>query len=378
MSANRDLIKMVERTMRKVKMIVTNRFDPDVRVYKEAKYLVTCGLDVEILCWDREGEYRQREYENIDGIKVKRFFPYSRYGTGLKQIKPFIEFIKECKEYLKDKDYQYLHCHDLDGVITGYFCKINNAKIIFDMHEFYEVNGKKQKVRFLIRKLVNFYQNKSDYIIHVNDFQTSTMSYKNRRKLIFLPNYPERDNYIGCEKSKSDKLRISYIGAVRQYNELKNLMDACKGISDVEIAIHGAGVAYKKLKEIEGNYNNIAVTGKYDFRQSARLYSECDILYAIYPTTSIQYLASYPVKLFESIITKTPIIVNKGTALETFVEEKDIGFSIDGSNVEEIRNLVKYIKENMHILDEKTRNIEKIQYNYSWEKVVNNMDKIYG
>jgi len=100
------------------------------------------------------------------------------------------------------------------------------------------------------------------------------MSYKNRRKLIFLPNYPERDNYIGCEKSKSDKLRISYIGAVRQYNELKNLMDACKGISDVEIAIHGAGVAYKKLKEIEGNYNNIAVTGKYDFRQSARLYSE--------------------------------------------------------------------------------------------------------
>lgn len=378
MNVNKDLVINGGMNMYKVKMIVTNRFDPDVRVYKEAKYLVSCGMDVEILCWDREGEYRDKEYENIDGIKVKRFFPYSRYGTGLKQIKPFIQFIKECKEYLKDKDYQFLHCHDLDGIITGFFAKINKAKIIFDMHEFYEVNGKKQRFRYLIRILVNFFQNKSDYIIYVNDFQTTTVSPKNKNKLIYLPNYPERYNYADCEKFKSDKLRISYIGSVRQYNELKNLMDACKGIEDVKIAIHGAGVAYKQLKEIESNYNNVTVTGKYNFRQSAKLYSECDILYAMYPTTSIQYLTSYPIKFFESIITKTPIIVNKGTVLETFVTEKDIGFSVDGSNVEEIRNLVKYIKENMHVLDEKTRNIERIRYNYSWEEVVKNLDKIYG
>ena len=117
--------------MKKVKMILTNRFDPDVRVYKEAKYLVDNGLDVEILCWDRESEYSKIKESVIDGIKIKRFFPYSEYGTGFKQLRPFVRFINECKEYLKNKEYQYLHCHDLDGVIAGYFIKNNYTKFIF-------------------------------------------------------------------------------------------------------------------------------------------------------------------------------------------------------------------------------------------------------
>ena len=35
----------------KVYMILTNGFDPDVRVYKEAKYLVEKNFEVTILCW---------------------------------------------------------------------------------------------------------------------------------------------------------------------------------------------------------------------------------------------------------------------------------------------------------------------------------------
>lgn len=363
--------------MKTVKMILTNGFDPDVRVYKEAKYLVFRGFDVEILCWDRENEYINRENDIVDGIRIKRFFPYSKYGTGFKQFRSYIRFIKECKEYLNNESYQYLHCHDLDGIIAGYFINKNNSNLVFDMHEFYEVNGKKQKIRYLVRAMVNYLQNKSDYIIHVNKAQTKVMLNKNKQKLVYLPNYPEKENYNGCEKSKADKLRISYIGVVRQYNELKNLMDACKKMDDVKVSIHGSGVAYKELNDIKNNYNNVVVTGIYHYTESAKLYSETDLLYALYPTTSIQYLTSYPVKLFEAIITKTPIIVSKGTVLEDFVKEYGIGFTVDGSNVEDIRDLVKYINENRYILDEKIENLEKIQYDYSWEEVVKNLDEIY-
>ncbi len=363
--------------MEKVKMILTNRFDPDVRVYKEAKYLVDRGFDVEILCWDRENEYSDREVEVINGIRIKRFFPYSEYGTGFKQIGPYIRFIKECKRYLKEKEYQYLHCHDLDGVIAGYFARKNKAKLIFDMHEFYEVNGNKQKTRHTVKWVVRFFQSKSHYIIYVNLAQTNSVLSRDKEKLTYLPNYPKVDDYSGCTKTKSDKLRISYIGAVRQYNELKNLMDACSDIDGVDVLIHGAGVAHKNLNNIKGNYNNVYVTGKYDFTQSAKLYGETDILYALYPMSAIQNQIAYPVKFFEAIITKTPIIVNKGTVLEDFINENNIGFAVDGSNIEEIRELVNYINENRNILDEKTRNLEKIQYDYSWEEVVKNLDSIY-
>ena len=45
----------------KVYMILTNGFDPDVRVYKEAKYLVEKNFEVTILCWDRRCEYIDKE-----------------------------------------------------------------------------------------------------------------------------------------------------------------------------------------------------------------------------------------------------------------------------------------------------------------------------
>ncbi|QAT62004.1 glycosyltransferase [Acidilutibacter cellobiosedens] len=364
--------------MKKVKMILTNRFDPDVRVYKEAKYLVDNGLDVEILCWDRESEYSKIKESVIDGIKIKRFFPYSEYGTGFKQLRPFVRFINECKEYLKNKEYQYLHCHDLDGVIAGYFIKNNYTKFIFDMHENYEINGRNQKIRYIVRFMVNFFQNKSDFIIYVNETQKNFASNKNKRKFICIPNYPDIQNYAVCKKIKSDNLRVSYIGAVRQYNELKNLMDACKEMSNVKIAIHGAGVAYKQLNKIKDDYNNVVVTGRYEFTESAKFYSEADLLYVLYPTTSMQYTTSYPVKLYEAIVTKTPVIVGKGTVLNNFVNKYGIGFTVDGSNINEIRDLIEYLNNNRNVINEKIRNLEKIQYDYSWNDVVKNLDKIYG
>lgn len=359
-----------------VKMILTNGFGPDVRVYKEAQYLKSLGMDVEILCWDRQGEFA--EFEIVDGIKVKRFFPYAQYGTGYRQFFAYCRFIRECKRYLRDKEYKYLHCHDLDGIIAGWFAKEKDAKLIFDMHEFYEAQGRrKQRLRYLIRAIVGFFQSKADYIIHVNDVQTASVSKSNSQKLVFLPNYPQRQYYQGCEKTSSEKLRISYIGAVRQYQRLKMLMDACRNMDDVEVSIHGAGVAFEALKKDEKAYSNVKVTGRYHFKESAKLYSDADVSYVIYSTTSEQYLTAYPVKFFEAIVTKTPPIVGEKTVLANLVKEKDIGFVVNGDDLNSVRELVNTLRQNRELLEEKMINLEKIRFDYCWETVVTNLDRIY-
>lgn len=363
--------------MKNIKMILTNRYDPDMRVHKEAKYLMSKGFEVEVICWDRENEYRDKEVDIVDGVKVKRFFPYAKYGTGIKQIFSYYRFIAEIKKYLSNKDYDYLHCHDLDGVIAGYLANKKNKNLIFDMHEFYEINGKKQKFRFFIRQIVTFFQNKSSSIIYVNEVQTEQMRKKNKRKLVYLPNYPQMDQFLNANKIKSNKLRISYIGAVRQFNELKNLMDACYEIENIDINVHGGGVSYKKLKDIEPNYRNVTVTGKYNFLDSVNLYNNTDLLYAMYSNDNLQYKSSYPIKLFEAIITKTPIIVNKDTILGEFVNKYGIGFVVDGSDIKSIKELIVYIINNENVLEKKFKNLENIQFKYNWENIVKKLDSIY-
>ncbi len=365
--------------MKKIIMIVTNRYDPDVRVHKEAKYYLSKnGCEVEILCWDRENDYLNRESEIIDGIKIKRFFPYSKYGTGIKQLISFIKFIKEIKNYLKDKDYDYLHCHDLDGIIAGYFVKKDTSKIIFDMHEFYEINTRNRILKYVMRILVNYFQDKSDFILYVNKAQKNTISERNIKKLIYIPNYPELSNYVDVCKTESDKLRVSYIGAVRQYNELKNLMDACKDFKDVLVSIHGSGVHSQKLKSIEKQYNNVRVTGRYHFSELSRLYSECDVLYAVYPMDIDQNRIAEPVKFFEAIITKTPIIVDKRMEISKFIINNGLGFTVDSSNIEDIKNLIETLLKNRNTLKEKINNFNKLQNLYIWEEVVKRLDKIIG
>lgn len=360
----------------KIKMILTNRFDPDVRVLKEAEYLVNSGHEVEVLCWDREHTYKDRPEETISGVQIRRFFPFSHYGQGLKQLGSYFKFIRECKKYIRSTDYDILHCHDLDGMLVGLLMRKKSKPLIFDMHEIYEINGKKQKLRSFIHLLVSYLQNKAKNIIYVVDVQKELMSQKNKQKSIFLPNYPEIKSFIDIDKTKSDMLRVSYIGSVRQEKELKYLIDASESLN-IKININGGGIAVENLEAYSRKLPLVNVTGIFSYDKISELYSNTDILYAIYPSTSEQYFVSYPTKLYEALITLTPVIVGKGTILENFLKKYDIGFTVDGDNAEAVRNLLKSILENPDVLKSKTENLKKIQFKFSWDEAVSALDKIY-
>lgn len=364
--------------MKKVVMILTNRYDPDVRVYKEAKYLVKQGFNVEILCWDRENHYPKEEFVEIQGIKIKRFYPFSKYGSGLKQFFPFIKFIVEVKRYLKNEKIDFIHSHDLDGAIVGYLLQKKDTIKVFDMHEYYEIQGSKRRIKSLIRFIVNHLQSKFSYTIYVNEEQLKNVKERNKEKLVYLPNYPEVEEYEKFERKESDNLRISYIGAVRQYSELKNLMDAVKDLSQVTIHIHGEGVAYKRLKELSANYKNVEVTGVFNYEKAGELYSETDLLYAVYPIDNYQNRIAYPVKFFEAIASKTPIIVSKGTILEEEVIKNNIGFVVNNKSVKDLFVIITNLLEDKQLLQEKRSNMELIQEKYQWKTIVDNLNKIYS
>lgn len=363
--------------MKNIKMILTNRFDPDVRVYKEARYLSDLGFDVEILCWDREHEYE--ETETIDGIRIRRFNPPAVYGTGLRQILPYYRFLLQVRAYLAGQPFDFLHCHDLDGIIVGSACRALNpsARLIFDMHEIYEVQGSKQKIRPLIRKIVSRYQDLSDYILYVNELQLEHLNPRNKPKLIFLPNYPDAANFTSDEKTDSGLLRISYIGSVRHFAQMKNLLDAAKGIEGVYISIHGFGTAHKQLKALEAQYPAAQITGPYHFTESTRLFSEADVLYVMYPMDTVQNRESEPVKFFESVITRTPVIVSPLSRLSGYVRDHQIGYLADGDDIGAIRDLLRHIKEHPQELEQFRENMRPIQHQFTWDHVVKNLTGIY-
>ena len=124
--------------MKHITFILTNGFFPDVRVYKEAKYLVEQGFFATILCWDRDVSRKLPEYEILDGIELIRYKIPSVYGTGMKQILAYLSYVRQCKKYLREHHSDYIHCNDVDGMVAGYLSNRKRVPFVFDMHEFYE------------------------------------------------------------------------------------------------------------------------------------------------------------------------------------------------------------------------------------------------
>lgn len=362
-----------------VLIILTNGFEPDLRTFKEAKYLVERGFRVRILCWDRENRHLDKKTEILDGIQIKRFFPYAQYGTGLKQIVPYFRFIVESRRYVRSlKGKWYCHCADLDGMITGMFsCPRKRMKLVFDMREFYE-SGSLVRFRYLIRILVRLLQNRCYKVIYLNDLQKKYVSEKNIGKLVYLPNYPEKNKFQNINKTSSEKIRVSFIGYVRHEKQLKALIDAADRFRDtVDIYIHGRGVCCETLREYAKNHSNCVITGDFNHDEIENLYNHTDLLYCVYDVRDDNDRNAYPTKFFESIITKTPMIVASDTVIARFCEDKQIGFSLGTDYEKGLIEIFDTITKERDILKQMAENEAEMQNEYLWEQVVTNLDDIY-
>lgn len=383
-----------KKTSNNVVMLLDNAFEPDIRVYKEAKYLVDNNLDIEIVCLDKKNKYKDKATEQYDGINIKRFFSRTEKTTKLiekyniiNKLKSIIyfwwllKFIVKIKRYLKNKEFEILHCHDLVMAFIG--CAFfKDKKIVFDMHEYY--SDSKNKLRnFIIRRIVSYTQNRSTWIIYVNEFQKNGCKERNMHKFIELPNYPETKKFSNVEKTSSDKIRIAYIGKVRDFSSLSKLISCNVDDNLVNISIYGDGSEYENLlKFSKENNKGYIMKGEYNgIEDTEEIYNNTDILYAVYDankySNTLNWKNAMPIKSYEAIITLTPIIASKNTTLGEFVEKYNIGYTIDISKDNEVDNLINEISKNPMLITEKKENMKRIQYSYTWNNIVKNLNKIY-
>lgn len=364
--------------MKKIIMILTNEFLPDVRVYKEATYLISKGFKVEILCWQRDIKYDLLEDDVLDGIIIKRFKIPSVAGSGMKQLGSFRRFIKICRHYLKKNKCDYLHCNDIDGAIVGYLTRNKKTPMVFDMHEFYEKGGKIK--RYLWRKLTIFLLKKSIAGLIENAAYLSDSYKAVHNKLFMLKNYPDRDLVQPLKKIPSTIFRIGYHGAVRsQLAFFVALFEATKNMDNVRVDINGEGPDNEKLKIIQNNYNNVFVHGPFDgTKVLSELYSKTDLLFCGYDKTILNFQGDAEVvKFYEAILTGTPMIMTDGIGMADKVKKNGYGIVCDTSNPNEIKNAILMFMNDKDFWNKCSENEKRDSIKYDWKNAVKVLDDIY-
>lgn len=366
-----------------IKMILTNAFDPDPRVYKEAITLVNHGHDVEVLAWDRESKFFESPIEVIEGIKIKRFFSKGKYGSGVKQVFGYLRFIKEVSKYLRQTKFDFIHCHDFDTLILGYLLKKknNNFRLVYDEHDlfylYFENRGKIYNLfGCLIKNIESVFLNVVDY--HVVVTPNMQKLYKNKTNSFVITNAPLKDSFQNVKKIERKKIVIGFIGIVRYFEELKVLLDVSNSFKNIEVFIAGKGTKLDAINSytIQTGYKNVQIYGKYKVNQLEKLYSNIDITYLIYPSKDSKI--SLPNKFFESIITETPIIADERSEYGQIIKEYSIGWTIDSEDLgSSLKKVIQEVSNNPEIIIKIKENMKKIKKHYYWESNIRTLCEIY-
>ncbi|WP_240911771.1 glycosyltransferase family 4 protein [Thermococcus sp. M36] len=357
---------------KKVFMLLTNPFKPDPRVYKEAKTLLELGFDVSIVAWDREGKYPS--YETVEGINVYRVALKSRYASFVDfLLKLPLFYFRAFKYIVNNREGIYaIHANDFDTAPLAFFLsRLLEAKFIYDVHDLYytrisllEEREKDTPLRKILRRAEILFAKLSDSVITVSKSvggrHGGIKEFFVRNgvmpdKIYVVWNTPDLRFFPRLKREKHKGIVVGYIGTIRSISNFVPLFEVARKNRALKLLFVGGGASKDKIRELlSTQYPDIRVefTGDVPYEKVPEYYSLCDVIYSVYPMTA-NIKMSLAVKMFESIVVGVPVIVNKDTLMEDFVNIYRCGMAVDirSSDIEEALENIPKIKPPMELRD---------------------------
>ncbi len=346
--------------MKKVIMLLSNPFKPDLRVLREAITLSNIGFSVTIIAWDREGKHKDLEYLEDGRVEVRRVnLLYKGKGSGLirflRRIIYTIAFnliaFSNASKILRKETHKIVHCHDLDTIIAGlmlkyFFFKPSNVFLIFDSHEYWpgisflEFNIALKK---LVKVLHDILIKLVDAVVTVSEALNERIPLPIRRVKIVYPNIflpSEMKNVLVSSEESSEgayfgeRIRIFYFGSLHKARGLLQLLKLGLRLRKsplnipVEIIIAGTGPLESVVRSA-ANKSIIKYLGWVPEKEVRRVLSKSHFVWILYNPQIENNRVALPNKFFLSMLYGKPIVTNEGLLIAKYVQEAKIGFVVN-------------------------------------------------
>ncbi|MDO5018692.1 MAG: glycosyltransferase family 1 protein [Lagierella massiliensis] len=177
---------------------------------------------------------------------------------------------------------------------------------------------------------------------------------------------PAIDEAVEYEKAFSDELNLFYVGGLGGLYQLDEFFKAVVSLDFVKVTVCTRKDEWIKLKSKYQPYLNEKVTIIHEGPDGYKPYLEQADLGILY-FKPVEYRDfAMPVKLFEYIKFKKPILAVKDSAVGDFVKKHDIGFVLPYSAYE-LKTLLLKLHEEKNEIEIKRENLKKIIPQSTWK-----------
>ena len=360
-------------------MVVLSTVAPDVRVEKEARYLVNEGHNVTIIATNPQSNLPKEEER--DGytilrvpIRKKLFFKY-------------FEFWKQVRKIVDKKQYDIIHLHDLNVLPLASKLSKNCKILIYDSHENFPEQMSETfgfPALWVYTLLEKYYINKVHGIITAATTVTNTLKRKYKKESIWVSNYPSKidveeahESEIADEFSKKKKFRIVHFGVMYSNLGYYQTVEAVEKLkselkpSEIEFLVMGSGPALEPMKKMIEDRNltqYFNVTGWMNYLEALSILRTCDIGLILLQPGKNNYLRM-PNRLYDYCSAGVPFIGSDFEGLQRAKKKAgDIGYLIDATSPDEIASVILSLCKDQEELD-KMKNAAKQSYltKFNWE-----------
>lgn len=328
---------------KRVLFIRSNPVDPDTRVEKEARALVSSGYDVEILAWDRTSNHAVKtEYlKAIPSVLVHRIGIESQYAAGFKKnLIPLFKFQVRLSRFLvkNHKKYDVIHACDFDTAFaTSKVCAAYHIPLIYDVFDYYvDSFSVPRALRGIVEAWDHKIMNKAAGVIICTEQRKVQLGNVSPYRLTVIHNSPELPESILMDAGDSTRnvVKIAYVGILSYGRGIEAI---CRFVSQnpaFELHIGGFGILEEMVKEYSEKFRNIFFYGKIPYVETLSLENACDIITAIYDPSVKNHLYAAPNKFYEGLLLGKPLVMVKGTGMADIVESEKLGVVCEFDNIE--------------------------------------------
>ncbi|MDG0888949.1 hypothetical protein [Paracholeplasma manati] len=287
------------------------------------RLFISKNLPFDLIIWDRELSEEQTFAKNVFKFS-KKDIPNNKNWLKIISYFKFASFVKN---KLKKNSYKKVIFLSTSGatvvLLNGFLKKYYNKKYWIDIRDY--------SFEWFIP-----YKNGLAKAID-NSFKTSISSPAFTR---FLPkgdfsivhniDFKSIDDFINhqeeLEQIDSDKIRISFVGSVRYFEENKKQLEFFKNDTRYVLQFYGSRANQLKGYCEDNNIHNVDFHDRFDSSETYRFYQRTDIINNVYGNNSFELTTALSNKLYFSVALKKPIIVSSDTYLASIVVDNGFGY----------------------------------------------------
>lgn len=371
--------------MNRVIFTVTNDVFTDQRVNKMAQTLKAMGFKPVIV-----------------GVKRKDSPPFAPEWARVNRIplifhKGFLfykEFNLKLFFYLLFAKADLLVANDLDTLLPVYLvAKLRCVTLVYDTHEYFtgspEVAHRPLR-RWFWKSLEGYLFPKQKTIITVNESIAQLYEKAFGKKLHVVRNMPRYrlpDNKVTRQELNlpEDKriilLQGSGINTDRGTEELIMAMRPEHGIDKALLVIIGSGNVIGQLKKQVNGENlgeRVIFLPKMPYEQLLQYTTLADIGISLDKPNSLNYLFSLPNKLFDYIMSGTPVLVSDLPELRRIVDKYQVGMITKNHDPAHVATCIKQMLSDSEQLSQWKTNCLDAAQELNWEKEEETIIEIYS